>query len=75
MVKKLESSIKYRLEKLGLETGGRPIEVKVRHTVLFTFWVPTSQLINEPGFLKTTPEKILFLDSFFYKLQPNMFVS
>jgi hypothetical protein len=30
MVKKLESSIKYKLEKLGLETGGRPIEIKVR---------------------------------------------
>jgi hypothetical protein len=29
MVKKLESSIKYKLEKLGLETGGRPIEIKV----------------------------------------------
>ncbi len=31
MVKKLESTIKYKLEKLGLDTGDRPIEIKVGH--------------------------------------------
>ncbi len=50
MVKKLESSIKYKLEKLGLETGGRPIEIKVRITnnldnfsaIILTISLPSS---------------------------------
>ena len=29
MVKKLEDSIKDKLSKLGVETGGRPIEIKL----------------------------------------------
>ena len=38
MVKKLESTIKNRLEKLGLDTGGRPIEIKVR-IVLYSWFL------------------------------------
>merc|ERR1712025_1393613 len=58
VVRKLEDTIKDKLSKLGLDTGGRPIEVK-----LITTQIPEG--LAEEGEGAPNDAQVNFLDDFF----------